>query len=195
VGKKTFIARTQVVQSFFTIRRSEEAILRAPTITHRPDITCPAITGKSLQFGLPECSLLRTLEQLDQWSFLDVPKVMFSVNEVVTGKEISVVFDDWNITAGRPEDTQRMVLIKGRSGSFLEYLHFDPPDIMAYPLVEDSAEKRTPGFSRHGAAAYAAFDIRVRLDQRQKGYVLGIDLFEKSVDLGRVPDVMCIHHT
>ncbi len=105
------------------------------------------------------------------------------------------MFDDGNITAGRPENTQRMVLIKSRSGSFLEYLHFDSPDILAYPLVEDSAEKSTPIFSRHGATAYTAFDVRLRLDQRQKGHVLGIDLFEESEDLGRVPDVMCIQHT
>jgi len=69
------------------------------------------------------------------------------------------VLDDGNITAGLPKDTKRMFLPEGRSGRFLEYLHFDSSDILAHPLIEDDAEKIAPGFGRHGAAAHATFSI------------------------------------
>ncbi len=105
------------------------------------------------------------------------------------------MFDDGNITANRPKDTQRMLLPEGRSGSLLEYLHFDPPDIPAHPLVEDGAEKNAPSFSRYDVTADSAFGVRLRLDHRQKAHVLGFDLLEESVDLGGVPDIMRIHHT
>ncbi len=115
---------------------------------------------------------------------------MFSIGKVVTRIEVSVVFDDRNITAGRPEDTQRMLLLKGCSCSLLENLHFDSPDIPVYPLVEDSAEKNPQGFRRNGALAYATFDAWLRFDQRQKANILRFDLLEESVNLGGGLDVI-----
>ncbi|MBA7708951.1 hypothetical protein ES703_117856 [subsurface metagenome] len=105
------------------------------------------------------------------------------------------MFDDRNITAGRAEDTQRMLLVESCSGSLFEYLHFNLPDILVSPLVEYGTEKYSPSFSRHGDVAYAAFGVRLRLDHRQKAYVLGVDLLEESVDFGGVLDILRIHHT
>ena len=119
---------------------------------------------------------------------------MFRVDEVITRKEVSVVFDDGNITAGLPKDTERMLLPEGRSGRLLEYLHFDPLDILALPLVEDGAEEIAPSFSRHSAVADAALFVWLRLDQGQKAHVLGVDLLEEPVDLGGMLDVLCMHH-
>jgi hypothetical protein len=83
-GEKTFISRTQVIQSRFTIWRPDKAILRTLAITHRPDFTLQAITGERIQFGLAECSLRRTLENLDQWRLLYISEPVFAIDEVVT---------------------------------------------------------------------------------------------------------------
>ncbi len=104
------------------------------------------------------------------------------------------MFDDGNITAGLPKDTQRMLLSEGSSGRLLEYLHFDPLDILGQPLVEDGAEKIAQSFSRHRAGANAALFVWLRLDQGQKLHVLGLDLLEEPVNLGGVLDVACMHH-
>ncbi len=93
---------------------------------------------------------------------------MFRVNEVITRKEVSIVFDDGNIAAGLPKDTECMLLSEGSSGRLLEYLHFEPLDILVLPLIEDGAEKMAPSFSRHSAVANAALFVWLRLDQRQK---------------------------
>ena len=119
---------------------------------------------------------------------------MFRVDEVITRKEVSVVFDDGNITAGLPKDTQHMLLSEGSSGRLLEYLHFDPLDILAHPLVEDGAEKIAQSFSRHSTVANAALFVWLRLDQGQKLHVLGLDLLEEPVNLGGVLDVLCMDH-
>jgi len=119
---------------------------------------------------------------------------MFRVDEVITRKEVSVVFDDGNITAGLPKDTQHMLLSEGSSGRLLEYLHFDPLDILAHPLVEDGAEKIAQSFSRHSAVANAALFVWLRLDQGEKLHVLGPDLLEEPVNLGWVLDVLCMYH-
>ncbi len=105
------------------------------------------------------------------------------------------MFDNRYITAGRSDDTQGMFLVEGGPGGLFEYLNFDPPDILVPPLVKDGAEKCSPGFSWHADVTDAAFGARLRLDHRQKGYVLGIDLLEESVDLEGELDVMRIHHT
>jgi hypothetical protein len=83
-----------------------------------------------------------------------------------------------------------MLLPKGCSGSLLENLHFNPPDILVYPFIKDSAEKHAPRFCRHSALAYAAVSGWLRFDQRQKGYVLGFDLLEEPVNLDGVLDII-----
>jgi len=119
---------------------------------------------------------------------------MFRVDEVITGKEVSVVFDDGNITTGLPKDTQRMLLPEGSSSRLLEYLHRDPLDILGHPLVENGAEQIAQSFSRHRAVTNSALSVWLRLDQGQKLHVLGLDLFEEPVNLGGVLDVLCMHH-
>jgi hypothetical protein len=82
---------------------------------------------------------------------------MFSIDEVVTRKEVPVVFDDGNITASFPKDTQSMLLPEGSSGGLLEYLHFNPSNILIHPLIKDGAEENTQSFSRHGAVVHSTF--------------------------------------
>ncbi len=120
---------------------------------------------------------------------------MFRVDEVITRKEVSVVFDDGNITAGLPKDTQRMLLPEGSSGSLLEHLYFDPLDILRHPLVEDGTEKIAQSFSWHSALANATLSAWLRLDQGQKLHVLSLDLLEEPVNLDGVLYVPCMHHT
>jgi len=119
---------------------------------------------------------------------------MLRVDEVVTRKEVAVVFYDGDISAGLPKDTKRMLLPESRSDRLLEHLHFEPLDILALPLVEDGAEKIAQSFSRYSAVANAALSVWLRLDQGQKANEWGLDLLEEPVDLGGMLDVLCMHH-
>ena len=143
---------------------------------------------------MPEGPLRRTLEELDQGRLPDIPEAMVCVDEMVAGIEISVVFNDGNISADWPEKAQRMLLPESRPGCFLEDLHFNPADVPAQPVIEDSAEKIPPGFSRHCIGADTSRPIRMLFNQRQKSQVRSFDLFKKSVDFERVPDIMGVHH-
>ena len=96
---------------------------------------------------------------VDEGSLPDVAQAMFGVDVVVAGKEISIVFDDRDISADGPEDAQRMLLPERRPGRFLENLHFDPADIPAHPFVEDGAEKVAPGFRRDGVRSSPRFGL------------------------------------
>ena len=96
------------------------------------------------------------------------------------------MFDNRDITAGLSKNTQPMLLPKGRSGSLLEYLHLDLPDIMKLPLVKNGTEKVSPGFSCHSTVAYATISIRLLLNEGQKTQVLCLDFLEKTVYLGWV---------
>jgi hypothetical protein len=119
---------------------------------------------------------------------------MLRVDEVVTRKEVAVVFYDGDISAGLPKDTKRMLLPESSSDCLLEYLHLDPLDILALPLVEDSGEKIAKSFSRYSAVAKAALSVWLRLDQGQKANVWSFDLLEEPVDLGGVLDVPCMYY-
>jgi hypothetical protein len=105
------------------------------------------------------------------------------------------VFDDGNIPAAFAKDTQRMFLPKGCPGSLFEYLHFDPADILAHPLIKDGAEKSGKRFRGHRVGADAALGIGLWLDQGQESDVLGLELLEKPVHLKRISDVVGIDHT
>jgi hypothetical protein len=113
---------------------------------------------------------------------------------VITRKEVSIVFDDGNVTASLSKDAERMFLPEGGSGCFLEDLHFDPFDILARPLIEDGAEKITQSFSRHSAAADTTLLVWLRLNQRQELDVLSLDLLEEPVNPGGILDVLCMHN-
>jgi len=88
-----------------------------------------------------------------------------------------------------------MFLPKSCSGSFLEYLHFYPPYIPTHPFIEDSAQKSAPEFNRHREWADATFGVRLRLDHRQKAHIWCFDLFEETVHVRGVPDIMRINNT
>jgi hypothetical protein len=119
---------------------------------------------------------------------------MLRVDEVITRKEVAVVFDDRNITASLPKDTECMVLPESSSGCLLKYLHLDSLDILALPLVEDGAEKIAQSFSRYSAAAHTTLFVLLWLNQGQKANVWGFDMLEEPVDLGGMLDVLCMHH-
>lgn len=65
VVKKTPVTCTQVVQTCFSVRRLDKAVLWALAVAHGPDLTLQAVAGERVQFSLPECSLFRTLQQFD----------------------------------------------------------------------------------------------------------------------------------
>ena len=120
---------------------------------------------------------------------------MFRVYEVITRKEVSIVFDDGDITAGLPKDTQGVLLPEGSSGHLLEYLHLDSLDILAHPLIEDDAEKIAQSFSWHSTVAKATFFVWPRLDQGQKRHIFGLNLLEEPVNLDGMLGILCMHHT
>ena len=172
----------------------EDAILRAPPMTHFQNLTGLTIAGQGILFGLPKGSLRSALQKIDQGSLLDIPQPVCRFDEMIARKEVSVMFHNGNIPAGRPKNAQGMLLPEGSSGHLFEYLHFDSLDIPQLPLVEEGAEEMAPGFSRNRAVADASLCIRLRLDQGQKPQVLGADLLEKPVNRNGMPDVLCIHH-
>jgi hypothetical protein len=120
---------------------------------------------------------------------------MALVDEMVAREKIPIVFDDGNIPAGLPENTQRMLLIKGSSGGLLKYLHLDQFDVFSLPFVEDGAEEIAPGFSRDGIGKDFAHFVYIRFHQGDKGHILGLDLFKKPVNRERMLYILGIDHT
>ena len=110
VSEKTSIACTKIIEPCFPIRRPEDAIFRASPIAHGLDLASPAATGQSVLFALPEGPLYRTLDEANERSLPNIAQVMFSVNEMITRKEITIMFDHRNVTASFPKNTQRVLL-------------------------------------------------------------------------------------
>jgi hypothetical protein len=183
VGEETPIPLAEVVEARFTIGCPEETILRAPAIALSEHRARPTITGEGLRLGLPEGSLTRTFQKIDQSCLADISQPVFPIDEVVAGKKIPVMFDNGNITAGLAKDAKRVLLAEGRVRGFLEYLHPDPLDVPSLPFIEDSAEKTAPGFRRHGEPTDTALTVRSPFHQGQKAQVLSTDLLEKPIYL------------
>ena len=125
---------------------------------------------------------------------MDISQPMFHIDEVIARKEVSVMFDNGNISTGLPKNAERMLLSESSSGCLFEYLHLDSLDILALPLIKDGAEKIAQSFSRYRTVADAPLFLWLRLDQGQKANVWGLDLLEEPVDLRGMLDVPCMHY-
>ena len=103
MSEKALIPRAQVVQSGLAIRCQQEAVLRTLAVAHLPDLAIPAELRQSIELGLSECPLCRMFEQRPQRRFPNIPQAMLPIHIMVAAEEISIVLDDRNIAAGRPE--------------------------------------------------------------------------------------------
>ena len=193
VGKEAFIAGTEVVETCFTVWGLDDAIFRASPVAHSPDVAFSTIPRQRSALGLSKGVLRRAFEQFEERGFTDIAQAMLRGDKVIARIEIPVVFDDRDIPAGGPKNTQRMVLSVGRACRLLEHLHDDPPDVLPYPLIKDGTEKRAKRLRRHGARAHAACRSWLPLDKGNKADVLGLDLLEKAVHLQGILDILRMH--
>ena len=166
MGKEAFVPCTQIVQPCFPVGRPKNAILRTPSIAQCKDLAFQAIAGKGVPFELSECPLGGTFDEIDQSGFTDIPQVVFSVDEVIAGKEISIVLDHRNIPAGFLEDAQGMFLPQGLSCRLIEDLDIYLPDVLAHPLIKNGAEKSTEGLRGHGARTHISIRVRSGFHKR-----------------------------
>jgi hypothetical protein len=79
------------------------------------------------------------LEKIDERSVTNIAQEMFRVYKMITGIEITGMFNDGHISTGLPENTQGMRLPQGCPGDLFKYLHHHLADILGDPCVEDTA--------------------------------------------------------
>jgi len=195
VNEELSVAGTKVVQSRFSVRRPDNAILRAPSVAHVQHLTFAAIARQRFLLGLSKGLLGRAFQQIEQRRLADVPQTVHRGDEVITLIKIAIVLDDRNIPAGGSEDAQRMILAIRRPGGFFKALDDDPPDVLPDPFIEDGAEKGAEGFRRRRALAHADRGFRPWFNERNEAQILSLDLLEKVVDLERVLDVFRMYNT
>jgi hypothetical protein len=63
------------------------------------------------------------------------------------------VLDDRDVTAGLTKYAEPMFLAEGSSCRFFKYLYKYLPNIIAQPLIENSAKEIAEGISRYGPVA------------------------------------------
>jgi len=119
---------------------------------------------------------------------------MFRVDEVITREEVSVVFDDGDIAAGFPKDAQCVFLAQSSSGHLFKDLNVNLLDILGHPLVEDRAEEIAESFSGNAEGTDTSLSFWLWFNERQKLHIASLKLFEELVNLGGMPDVLCMHH-
>ena len=102
--EKVLVAGAKVIEPVFAVRRSQNAVLRAPAIAHSKHLAGFAVAGQTIELGLPERPLARAFQQIGQRGFHYIPRAVARVCKVVTAKEVAVCLDHGDIAAGLPED-------------------------------------------------------------------------------------------
>ena len=110
VFEKTFQARAKIVQPSFALWSLDEAILWASPVAHREDWAFAAVARQRVLLLAPEFSLRWAVQHLGQRSLADVSNQVFRIDEMVAGIKVPVMFEDGEIAAGLPKDTERMFL-------------------------------------------------------------------------------------
>lgn len=144
VGKELSIAFTEVVQSRLAICSHGKAIFGALAVAGKAVLTLAALAweGRALVVAKPLLSLAR--HHLQEGVGRDISKLILGEHIVVTAVNIAIVFHHAGVATGRSHGTQSRGFANpvGKRGIKQLYKHL--PHVMAYPLIEHSAQEITP---------------------------------------------------
>ena len=126
MGKEPQVSFAEKVETSLSIRCPDEAVFRTFAVAHVEHFTAPAVCGERVAFGTSEGPLLRAFHHLDKRCLNQIADAVLFVHVVIARVKIPVVFDDWNVPAGFPEDAEGMLLSEG-SGRDAAFGDFFPP--------------------------------------------------------------------
>src|SRR6476620_2883611 len=131
------VAGAQVVQPRLTVRGQGEAVLGASAVAGEPHVAGAAVRLQRVALGLAEGHLLGGGDQLEQVPGADVAEQVVRLDEVVARVEVPVVLERDRRAAGLRVDAQGTGHPDEARQRGVEHLDVHPPDVAAYPLVED----------------------------------------------------------
>ncbi len=108
MDEKLFQARTQVIQSLFTVRRLDDAVFGAAAIAHAQYFALPAVARQTRPFFLSEVALSWILDHFREGLLVDITDLVFRQNVVVARIKIAVMLDNRDIAAGFTVDAKRV---------------------------------------------------------------------------------------
>ena len=93
------IPLTQPVEPRFTVRSMEESILGTLPIAGEQVLALPALPRQRIVFGSSEVLLLLSIHHFHKTLLPNISEFVFRKNEMITGKDISIVFHHSGVTA------------------------------------------------------------------------------------------------
>ena len=106
VVEEFLIARTEIVQSGFAIRRLQEAMLGAFAIAGKAYLALLAELRQRIVFVLAKFYLLRRGRHRPECRFHNVAKTVLRIHKMIAGIKVPVMFDGHGRATGLAEDAE-----------------------------------------------------------------------------------------
>lgn len=101
---------TEVIQSWLSIFRQCETVLRTLAIAGEKVLALTALSGKTIRFHGSEFILSRAVKQLKQRFLIQVSELVFRRYEVIAGVDIAIELHYCRVSAFLPESTYSRIL-------------------------------------------------------------------------------------
>ena len=129
VVEERFISRAEIVQGGPPVRRGDEAVLRALPVAHGQDLARPADARQALALGPAEGPLGGAFEEVWERRLARSSRRGGLRRRSDRRNRSRRCARERDVAAFRPEDAERMLLIEGGPGRFLDDLDLDAPDV------------------------------------------------------------------
>ena len=106
IQEETLHSGAEIVETRFPVRRSNEPVLGTAAVTHSQRFAFQTEAREGVPLCRAEISLRLALQQLAERRLPDIAQPVLGVDKMVARKEIAVLFEHRNLTAGFTENTQ-----------------------------------------------------------------------------------------
>src|SRR5208337_2057106 len=137
-------AAAEIIQPRLAVAGANQAVLGTFTITGKKVSTLAALTWKRVELVEPELALLLGEDHARTRSLQDVAELVFGIDIVITGIEITVVFQRHSLAAELVVDAHLRFLAHPLSNGPLEMVDERLADVAPIPVIPNLAHEVAP---------------------------------------------------
>src|SRR5947207_14453781 len=147
--KEFLVGRAEIIESGLAVRRGHKAMFGAFSIARKANIAIAAESRQRIALGPAKGQLLFHSRQRSHSVLHDVAELVFRINVMITGIQVSLMFKGQSVAAGLGKNAQTWLHAQPELERDIKKLNKAFGDIVSDPLVKNGAEEVSENFRLH----------------------------------------------